>query len=229
MQRIRTLSAGLLVLLAALLLSACGDEGDRAGGHNGGTAADGTLPAPEGGSGSVTGMPDAPGPRQVAISGAPPAPAPDALPGDPFELPPLEDNPETGLLAQEDATTVPGDPAGPGPAGVVRDYYAAINAGNYGHAYSLWSDGGRSSGQSPDQFADAFTNVAGIEVQVGELEPAGGTSGSSLVQVPVAFTSTRRDGTVQRYRGTYVLRRPAGDGGPAAWRIASADLREVQP
>src|SRR5687768_3403254 len=53
-----------LVLCMALALCACGDRDEKGGRAGEGTAVDG-LPQPEGTSGSVTGMPDSPGPGQV--------------------------------------------------------------------------------------------------------------------------------------------------------------------
>ena len=45
----------------------------------------------------------------------------------------------------------------------VSDYYAAINARRFRHApMRLWSDGGRASGQTPQQFADGFADTTGM-------------------------------------------------------------------
>jgi hypothetical protein len=57
-------------------------------------------------------------------------------------------------------------------------------------------------------------------------------AGSRFITIPVAITATRSDGSVHRFDGTYTLRRAVVDGATAeqrAWRIASADLRELQP
>ena len=56
-------------------------------------------------------------------------------------------------------------------------------------------------------------------------------AGQRYIQVPVALTATRVDGSVHRYAGTYTLHRTVVDGATdeqRAWRIASADLREVK-
>lgn len=222
------------IAVSALLLAACGG-GDQAGpGRSDGTDGEAALPTPQRSDGSVTGMPDAPGPGGVPITGAPPPPPPEMLPGEAFGLPPLEDNPETGLFAGEDGT-LPAAGSGSGvedAVAVVREYYAAINARSYGRAYALWSDGGRASGQSPQQFADAFDATAGIAVQIGEPGRIEAAAGSRYVEVPVSLAATGEDGELRRYRGAYVLRQAVVDGaddGQRAWRIASADLREVQP
>lgn len=223
----------LLIAMTVMLHAGCvdDDDSDRRTGNQGSQAA---LPVPQRSDGSVTGMPDAPGPGAVPITGAPPEPPPLALPGEAFDLPPLEDNPESGLLAARDGA-MPATGAGAGApeaVAVLRDYYAAINAGDFNRAYALWSDGGRSSGQSPQQFADAFAGVAGITVQIGEPGAIQTVAGARIVEVPVSTTSTSRDGRMQRYQGRYVLRRAAADGqGDVArgWRITLADVRELSP
>ena len=48
----------------------------------------------------------------------------------------------------------------------------------------------------------------------------------------MAFTATQRDGSQLKFVGAYMLRRAVADGATPeqrAWRIASADLRQVQP
>ncbi len=228
----RRLTPSMAVL--ALLLAACGDRDERAARTSRSEGSLDALPTPQRSDGPVLGMPDAPGPGGVPITGAPPAPPPQALPGEAFDLPPLEDNPETGLLAASDgAMPVTGAGTGvPEAVAVVRDYYAAINAGDFSRAYALWSDGGRSSGQSPQQFAEAFAGIAGTTVQIGEPGAIQAVAGARLIEVPVSITSTGRDGQQQRYQGRYVLRRAAADGRgdvPLGWRISLADVRELQP
>ena len=60
----------------------------------------------------------------------------------------------------------------------------------------------------------------------------GAAAGSRFIEVPVAVSATRDDGSVHKYVGNYTLRRAVVDGATPeqrTWRIASADLREVQP
>ena len=113
---------------------------------------------------------------------------------------------------------------------VVREYYAAINERNFGRAYALWSDSGRASGQSPQQFASGFDNTIGVSVEILAPSRIDAAAGSRFIEVPVAFTATEKDGRQRRFVGAYTLRRGVVDGATAeqrAWRIASADLREV--
>ena len=57
-----------------------------------------------------------------------------------------------------------------------------------------------------------------------------GAAGSRYVTVPVTIQASHQDGSNHRYAGTYTLRRAVVDGASEeqrAWRIESADLREL--
>jgi hypothetical protein len=58
-----------------------------------------------------------------------------------------------------------------------------------------------------------------------------GAMGSRYIEVPVSVEATARDGSVRRSVGAYTLRRSAwsmvATPDQRAWRIASADLREL--
>lgn len=206
------------LLLSALLLSACGNDETRR------AAADGSsteqLPAPAGAAGGVTGMPAQPGPGPV---GPPVAEQPEV---------PMDENGNPLLPEANEAGTVATEPTTEDAVAVVRDYYGAINSGDFGRAYALWSDGGRASGQSPQQFASGFADTTGVSVEMqapGEVDAA---AGSRYIEIPVTITATHRDGSQHRYSGKYVLRRAVVDGATEeqrAWRIASADLGETSP
>jgi hypothetical protein len=225
-----------LTLLALLGLAACG--GDKTGG--GSTVAgvaDEQLPTPEGVPGSaVTGMPGAPGPGQV---GPPVAADPVPLALDEFGNPlpadgvPLDPATVPAAPPADTAYAVDGtEPTAQDAVGVVRDYYAAINARNFAQAFALWSDGGRATGQSPQQFANGFAGTNGVSVEVKAPGRVDAAAGSRYIEVPVALTTTLDDGSQRKYVGMYTLRRAVVDGATPeqrAWRISSADLREVQP
>jgi hypothetical protein len=207
------------VLLAALLATACGkDERQRT--TSGGSPGE-ELPAPAGTRGGVTGMPDRPGPGPVG--------------------PPVAEQPE--VLLDENGNPLLPD-AAPGEAGaameptaddavnVIREYYSAINSGDFGRAYALWSDGGSASGQSMQQFATGFANTTGVSVDMQPPLDVDAAAGSRYIQVPVSVVATQRDGSQLRFVGSYTLRRSVVDGATPeqrAWRIGSADLRQAQP
>jgi hypothetical protein len=209
------------LLLCACALAACGDRDGKAARNADGTQAE-ALPTPEGTRGSVTGMPDAPGPGQVAMD--------EEIPPE-DELAVDESNPEAGLGEDgDDPDATPGEPSAGDAVEVVSQYYAALQEHDFGSAYALWGDGGRASGQTPDQFAAGFATTADIVATVDAPVRMEGAVGSRYVEVPVAVEATGADGRVRRYVGAYVLRRSVVDGATEeqrAWRIASADLREL--
>jgi hypothetical protein len=218
-----------LVLACAALLAGCGDRPPDDGQAQ---AQAESLPKPEQSADSVTGMSSKPGPGEVPLTGEPPPPP--AAPAEPVDLL----NPETGLLpggataAGDAAQAAPAEPTAQDAAAVIADYYAAIDAGSYARAYALWSDGGHASRQTPQQFADGFADTAHVVVTLGAPTGEDAGAGQRYIQVPVAITATRKDGGVRRYDGTYTLHRTVVDGATEeqrAWRIASADLRELKP
>ncbi len=221
------------MLACAIALPACGDR--SATGTQQAAGQPDALPAPDQPGGSVTGMSARPGPGEVPLSGEPPAPVV-AEPADQVDLL----NPETGLLpgaATEPAGAgvpagLPGEPTAQDAAAVIREYYAAIDSRSHARAYALWAENGKASGQTPQQFADGFADTAHVAATIGEPTNVDAGAGQRYIQVPVGLTATRTDGSVHRYAGTYTLHRTVVDGASAeqrAWRIASADLREVKP
>lgn len=167
-------------------------------------------------------------------------------------LPPLEDNPEAGLGPVDDVgvARAPGVDGGTGAtdagaagtrdagdagdaageaAATVRAYYDAISAGDFRRAYATWSDGGRSSGRTPEQFASAFEGTRIVRVSIGAPGRVEGAAGSRYVQVPVTVTSRTSDGRELRQAGSFAMRSGQVEGAAQGWRIVSADLRELQP
>lgn len=231
-----TKSIHLAVALAlCAVLGACGDKAARSGPASAGDTE--ALPTPENDGGSVTGMPDKPGPGQI---GPPPTAAdtvaldeegnpilPDANAVDPASAP--VDAASGNDASAPDAAA---EPTVQDAVAVVRDYYAAINRRDFARAYALWSDGGRASGQSAQQFAEGFNDTQGVSVEIMAPGQVDAAAGSRYVEVPVALTATHADGRQQRFVGAYTLRRAVVDGATAeqrAWRIGTADLREVAP
>ena len=192
-----------------------------------------TLPAPDAGKGSVTGMPDRPGPGAIGTP-APPAPATvaDANASDAASPP----GQAQGIAVGEPNPSAPADAAAePAPGDevkLVRDYYAAINARDYASAYALWSDSGAASHQSPQQFAGGFADTTGTSVEIGTPGDEDAGAGQRYIEVPVTVVATHADGSRHRYVGSYLLHRTVVDGASAeqrAWRIDSAKLRETPP
>jgi len=200
------------IALACALLAACG--GDKAAATDG-AQGESVLPKPATAGHSVTGMPD-PG---VANPQMPPAAvqAPDIV-----ELPDeAESDAAPSVDEADDAQQA---------VSALRAYYAAINARDFAAAHAQWSDGGRASGQSPEQFAAGFAGTDGVSVQIGSPGRIEGAAGSRYIEIPVSLEARQADGSMRRYAGDYALRRSVVDGATPeqqAWHIASADLREV--
>jgi len=236
--RLRALPS-LLLFSSVLLLSGCGHKAagpEATDGNAPGAQADVALPKPEATGRSVTGMPAKPGPRPVGAALTAP---PEAATGTEADMA-ADDvavasddgsvaGDETAAASATDGPAASGEPGVQDAVAVVRDYYAAIEQHDYARAWSLWSDGGRSSGQTAQQFADGFANTAHVVVQAGAPGRLDAAAGSRYIEVPVTIEAAQRDGSVRRYAGSYTLRRAVVDGATAeqrAWRLASANLHE---
>ncbi|MGV8941453.1 MAG: hypothetical protein ACOH1P_07935 [Lysobacter sp.] len=222
------------LFLALIALAACSQRTGE-GSAPVATAVDDALPIPEGGRGSMTGMPDTPGPGHIGL--------PESAEADVLVDTPIEDGVDPSVTGGvELVSSSTGDAADPtrmadepGPAeavALVRAYYEAINAGDFNSAFSLWSDGGKASGQSRQQFIDGFASTQALSV---EIQPPGrvdSAAGSRYIEVPVILSDIQADRSVRHHVGAYTLRRAVTDGASAeqrVWRIASADIREVRP
>lgn len=112
-------------------------------------------------------------------------------------------------------------------AGVIEQYYAAINAREFRRAYALWSGDGAASDLSFDAFAAGFAETAQVQVETGAPGRIEGAAGSRYVTVPVVIRARTTDGTRQQFTGSYTLRRSVVDGATEAqraWRIHTADI-----
>lgn len=120
-----------------------------------------------------------------------------------------------------------------GPAGaiaVLREYYAAIQAGDHARAYRLWSGEGEASGQTLEEFRSGYTRTEAVTLSVGEPGRVEGAAGSRYIEIPVTVSAETTSGEEQCFRGTYVLRRsevPGATEDQRAWRIHSASLSDA--
>ncbi|SEJ34569.1 hypothetical protein SAMN05518849_105136 [Sphingobium sp. AP50] len=115
-------------------------------------------------------------------------------------------------------------------AAVVSRYYSAINARDYGTAWTQWGENGR-PGQTLAQFEGGFAHTRSTRVTIGRLAPGDGGAGSIYQTVPVTVDSQLSDGTRQRFTGDYIVRRVNDvDGASPAqlrWHIDQAKLKAV--
>lgn len=114
---------------------------------------------------------------------------------------------------------------------VIQDYYSAIDRRDYTQAYSAWEGEGKASQQSFEQFKQGFANTASTAVEVGQPDRLEGAAGSSYIEIPVTVTAVTTNGTPQRFRGSYVLRRvndvPGSTLEQRRWHLYSANLTPV--
>jgi ketosteroid isomerase-like protein len=124
------------------------------------------------------------------------------------------------------------DPTSPeSAADIVRQYYAAIDAGDFRGAYDLWAGEGAASGKTFEEFAGGFPHTTQVNATIDEPGKVEGAAGSRYVEVPVSIRAVTDDGEPQRFVGHYVLRRSVVDGATEAerlWRIYSANLKSVR-
>lgn len=115
-------------------------------------------------------------------------------------------------------------------AEVVRRYYSALNARDYGTAWSQW-EGHGPPGKTRSAFEAGFARTLSTRVTIGALTPGSAAAGSIYQPVPVTVDATLDDGRHQRFRGTYVVRRINDVDGATAeqlrWHIDSASLAPV--
>lgn len=113
-------------------------------------------------------------------------------------------------------------------AQVVRDYYAALNAGDYARAHALWADGGAASGKSLAEFTQGFAHTRSTAAQIVSVSAPEGAMGSEFVTVAVDVHATLDNGAPQHFTGNYTVRRVNGVPGATAaqlnWHIGAASL-----
>nr|WP_257575313.1 hypothetical protein [Sphingomonas sanguinis] len=135
-------------------------------------------------------------------------------------------------LMGDDATGTPGCSVDPksdaAAADVVRRYYSAINAHDYGTAWIQWGNNGR-PGQRFADFQKGFAQTRATNVTIGAMPPSEGAAGSVYATVPVTVDAQLDDGRRQRFVGQYVVRRvndvPGASAEQLRWHIDSATLK----
>jgi len=100
-------------------------------------------------------------------------------------------------------------------ASVLGRYYALIERGDYGGAWSMRSG---AAGLDRDRFAANFKSYETYQAQVGAPSLPVAAGGFDFVEVPVMITGRLRGGRAFSNGGSVTLRR-AHDGPDRAWRI----------
>jgi membrane-bound inhibitor of C-type lysozyme len=143
-------------------------------------------------------------------------PAPGTPGGLPDDRTPISEAPFTPTSAQ-------------GAANVVQTYYALVGEKKYAEAWKLWSDAGRASGVTQDQFVRGFAAYRAYNAQVGGPSEIEGAAGSLYVEVPVVIYGRWADGRELHQSGKATLRRvndvPGSSAEQRQWHIAQIDLK----
>ena len=137
-------------------------------------------------------------------------------------------------LGDDDGPPMPGCTPAPrsmaAAAAVVKRYYAAINARDFGTAWQQWGENG-APGQTFPRFAQGFAHTRTTSVTIGTMTPGSGGAGSIYQPVPVTVDATLDDGTHQRFTGSYTVRRVNNVDGASAdqrrWHLGAAALTQV--
>lgn len=158
-------------------------------------------------------------PGQEAAEKTAPAPVANGAGAAPASPPPVEVTCPPACGAEEE----------PGPAEVLRSYFAHIENGRFDDAWRLWSDGGRSSGMSREDFAASFGHYGEYRATIGTPGRIEGAAGSLYVEVPVIVAGRLRSGEPVRMEGMVQLRRcndvPGCTAEQLRWRIAASSLQ----
>jgi hypothetical protein len=121
------------------------------------------------------------------------------------------------------------DPKSAQGAGQVLQLFGGLlEQRKFGEAYRLWSDSGRASGLSEDQFVAAYDKYAEIHSEVrtpGQME---GAAGSSYVDIPFRLYGKLNNGRPFNLVGPVTLRRvndvPGSTEEQRRWHIYKSDL-----
>jgi hypothetical protein len=113
---------------------------------------------------------------------------------------------------------------------VLQRFGGLLEQRRFAEAYRLWSDSGRTSGQSEAQFTVAYDKYAEIHSEVGAPGPIEGAAGSAYVDIPFRLYGKLKSGEPFNLVGPVTLRRvndvPGSTAEQRQWHIYRS---EVQP
>ena len=149
------------------------------------------------------------------------APVPDTIkPGSPGGLP-------DDRMPLSEGTIDPKSAQGAGQ--VLQRFGALLEQGKFAAARQSWSDGGKASGLTEAEFADAYDKYAEIQAEVGAPGEPEGAAGSSYVEIPLRLYGKLKTGKPFNLVGPVVLRRvndvPGSSAAQREWHIYRSDLK----
>lgn len=115
-----------------------------------------------------------------------------------------------------------------GAAQVLQRFGSLLEQGKFAAARQSWSDGGRASGLTEAEFAEAYDQYGELHVDVGAPGEPEGAAGSSYVEIPLRLYGTLKTGKPFDLVGPVVLRRvndvPGSSAAQRQWHITRSDL-----
>lgn len=134
--------------------------------------------------------------------------------------------PDDGKLVSEG----PIDPkSARGAALVLQNYAALLEQRRFVEAWQLWSDSGRASQMSVEDFANRFGKYAELHAEIGAPGPMEGAAGSAYVDIPLRLYGRLKGGNPFNSVGTATLRRandvPGSTEEQRRWRIYRMDMQ----
>ena len=141
-------------------------------------------------------------------------------PGDPGALPDDRTPVSEGMIDPKTAQ---------GAGQVLQRFGALLEQGKFAAARQSWSDGGKASGLTEAEFAEAYVKYAEIHAEVGAPGEPEGAAGSSYVEIPLRLYGKLKTGRPFNLVGPVVLRRvndvPGSSAAQREWHIYRSDLK----
>jgi hypothetical protein len=139
---------------------------------------------------------------------------------------------EPGGLPDDRTPTAEGpiDPKSAQGAGqVLQRFGGLLEQRRFAEAYRLWSDGGRASGQTEEQFVASYGKYAEIHSEVGAPGETEGAAGSIYVDIPFRLYGRLKTGEPFNQLGSITLRRvndvPGSTAEQRQWHIYRSDMQ----
>ena len=114
-------------------------------------------------------------------------------------------------------------------AQVLQQFGVLLEQGKFAAARQSWSDGGKASGLTEAEFADAYAKYADIHAEVGAPGEPEGAAGSSYVEIPLRLHGKLKTGRPFNLVGPVILRRvndvPGSSAAQREWHIYRSDLK----
>jgi hypothetical protein len=125
--------------------------------------------------------------------------------------------------------TPPAEASALGAARRLQEYCDAVATKRYRDAYGYWSDGGKATGMSFDQFRDSFAKYAAYDCHIGDPGDTEGAAGSIYVTIPLRVKGALAKGGGFVLEGPVDMRRVNDVDGSTAeqrrWHIFRSGLK----